>query len=422
MTPPWRNDGAAVAAAVDATRLARRLEELASFNASPGAGITRIAFSLEEFAATEMVAGWLRAAGLTVSFDAFGNMFGSTDGNAPGATVSMAGSHIDTVPNGGKYDGAVGVVAAIESVEAMRAADCLPALPLEVVVWRCEEPVRFSQGRAGSLLFTGQVKPDDLRPIEDPPFDLAAALARQPARPQRAEGRAIASCLELHIEQGRRLERAERTIGVVTAIASPVRLRVDLRGSADHSGATPMDERRDALCAAAELVLAVEQAASRESSHGTVATAANITCRPGAINVVPGQATALIDIRGIDAASMDRVATEITAAAETIGRRRSVQPDVTLLSRGDPTPFDEQVISRLEETIAALGYPAMRMHSGAGHDVQCLADQSAAGMLFIPSKDGMSHNPEEYTRPDHIEAGTRALVASWHRLATPGPT
>jgi N-carbamoyl-L-amino-acid hydrolase len=360
----------------------------------------------------------MRQAGLTVAFDDFGNMFGSTDGNVPDVPVSMAGSHIDTVPSGGRFDGALGVVGAIESVMAMRNSGCLPEISLEVVVWRCEEPIRFSQGKVGSSIFAGGVTREELRPIEEQSLDLEAALARDGDRPRRAAFRRVASCLELHIEQGRRLERAGRAIGVVTAVAAPIRLRVEVRGSADHSGATPMDERRDALCAAAEIILAVERAGRAESAHESVATSASIACRPGAMNVVPGEATVLIDVRGIELDSMERVVTAIEAVAEEIARRREVEIDLTMLSRGVPTRFEERVVQQMAETVRSLGYEPMLLPSGAGHDVQCLAGMAAAGMLFVPSVGGLSHCPEEDTRPEDVVAGVRSFAACWRRITT----
>jgi hydantoinase/carbamoylase family amidase len=409
---------AAVAAHVDTRRVLERLDALAEIGAIPGGGVTRVAFSEEERVATDLVAGWIREAGLTVAFDGFGNMFGSTDANGPGARVSMAGSHLDTVRNGGRFDGALGVVAALEAVLAMTAAGRRPPLPLEVVVWRCEEPVRFSQGRAGSLVFSGQVRSTDLRPIEDPPLDLAASLALDGTRPQRAADRSIATCLELHIEQGRRLERAGRRIGVVTAVAAPIRLRATIRGSADHSGATPMSERRDALCAAAELVLAVERCALAESEHESVATAADLSCRPGVINVIPGEATLLIDVRGIDVTSMQRLVDAITRAGHDLALRRGVAIQIETLSRGKPAHFSPYIISALGETVRALGEEPLLLPSGAGHDVQCLADMAATGMLFVPSVGGISHSPHELTLPEDVVAGARALAACWWVVAS----
>lgn len=407
----------AVAAAVEPARLLGRLGELARIGGNPAGGVTRLAFSAEEREAEELVAGWMESAGLTVSYDEFGNMFGATDAGGGGAAVSLCGSHLDTVPNGGRLDGALGVVAAIEAVEAMRAVGRLPEAALEVVVWRCEEPVRFAQGKAGSLVFSGLMRPGELRPIEQPPLDLAAALAADGDRPRRDASRRLETCLELHIEQGARLERADCTIGVVTAIAAPIRLRVELAGSADHSGATPMADRRDALCGAAELVLAIERAARAEVDAGSVATAAAIGCLPGAMNVVPGEASLLVDVRGVDAKSMQRVVAEIERAAADIAERRALRVDVDTLSRGEPTPLSPAIVDRLAQVVDAVGLSSMRMTSGAGHDVQCLASLAKIGMLFVPSVAGISHSPEEHTRDEDVIAGARALAACWWAVA-----
>ncbi len=378
----------AVATAVDQARVTARLEELSAIGGQPNSGITRIAFSPGEREATALVASWMREAGLTVSFDRFGNMFGADDRNQSGAVVSMAGSHLDTVPNGGRFDGALGVVAALESVLAMRAAGYTPARPLEVVVWRCEEPVRFSQGKAGSLLFSGQLIEAGLRPIENPPLDLPAALAQDGERPQRAADRRIATCLELHIEQGRRLERVGLQIGVVTAVAAPIRLRIHIHGSADHSGATPMTERHDALCAAAEIILAIERLALGEAEHGMVATGTTLTCLPGALNVIPGEVILLVDVRGIDAASMNRLVDQVATHGHEIEAAREVRVSIETLSRGMPTRFKPEMVQKLSEVVQTVGYEPLLLPSGAGHDTQCLAEMAEVGMLFVPSVGG----------------------------------
>ena len=390
-----------------------RLDELAAIGVDPAGGTTRIAFSPEEEAALELVCGWLEQAGLSIAWDSFGNLFASTDGNIPGAASSICGSHLDTVPNGGKLDGALGVVAAIEVVEAMRSVSALPEHPLEVVVWRCEEPVRFSQGKVGSLLFTGQLTLEQLVPIGGSGFNVVSTLAREERQPLRESTRRVASCLELHIEQGRSLERAGRPVGVVTAVAAPIRLRLNVHGRPDHSGATPMDDRRDALCAAAELVLSVEQAGREEARAGSAATAAQLICRPGAINVVPGEVELLVDVRGVDLASMERAAARIQAQAEEIAARRDVEVSVAVLSRGEPTVLDEAVVAAVAEAVRALGYDPLLLPSGAGHDAQCLAPIADTAMLFVPSVGGLSHCPEEFTEPEDIVAGARALAAAW---------
>ena len=278
--------------------------------------------------------------------------------------------------------------------------------------------VRFSQGKVGSLLFTGQLTLEELVPLGDPPFDVVSALAADDRQPRRDPSRRIASCLELHIEQGRRLERAQRSVGVVTAVAAPIRLRVDIEGHADHSGATPMYDRHDALCAAAELVLTVEAAGRDEAAADSVATSARVTCLPGAINVVPGQAEVLVDVRGVDVVSMERLVERIRVSDDAISARRGVRLEMTTLSQGRPTVLDESVVRMLAETVQQLGHEPLLLPSGAGHDAQCLAETADVGMLFVPSVDGLSHCPQELTLPDDVVAGVQALAASWLRLAT----
>lgn len=406
-----------VADAVEEERLLQRLDELALIGADPSGGTTRIAFTPEEDAALRIVCGWLEQAGLTPTYDDFGNLFASSDGNQPGALTSVSGSHLDTVPNGGPLDGALGVVAAIEAVEAMRAADEVPQ-PLEVVIWRCEEPVRFSQGKVGSLLFSRQLTLDELSPLGDPPFDVGAALSRENRQPRRDTSRRIGSLLELHIEQGRRLERAGLSIGVVTAVAAPIRARITIEGRADHSGTTPMDDRRDALAAAAEVVLAIEDAGRSEAKSESVATSADVTCHPGAINVVPGKSDVLVDVRGIDPMSMERLLNTIRARCEAIASRRSVDIGITTLSRGVPTVLRKSVTGRLAEVARTLGHEPLLLPSGAGHDAQCLAGSADVGILFAPSVDGISHSPREYTRPEDVILSARVLAAGWLSLAS----
>jgi N-carbamoyl-L-amino-acid hydrolase len=393
----------------------RRLDELARHGADAGGGVTRIAFSPAEAEANALVTGWMEGAGLTVARDAFGNLFGSTDGNAAGARPVLAGSHLDTVPSGGRLDGALGTVAAIAAIEAMLAVGGAPALPAEVVVWRCEEPVRFAHGKVGSLLFSGQVARDELAPLDED-FDLGAALAADPSWPARHPERGVGGCLELHIEQGRRLERAGRQLGVVTAVASPIRLRAALRGRADHSGATPMDDRRDALAAAAELILAVERAGRAEAHADSVATCADVRCHPAAMNVVPGSAEVLIDVRGIDGPSMGRIVASVEAALAALGAERGIETELQVLSEAEPTPFDAAVIAALVGVAQALGHEPLVMPSGAGHDAQCLAPMAPAGMFFVPSVGGVSHSPDEHTDDDDLVLGARALAAAWTML------
>lgn len=407
----------AIAAQVQIDRVMERINLLAERARNSTGGVDRLAFSPEEAEAMRLVAGWMEEAGLAVAYDALGNMFGSTDGNVPGTAVVMAGSHLDSVPNGGAYDGVLGVVGAIEAVEAMRATGFRPVLPLEVVVWRCEEAARFGQGRLGTLFFTGERSLEAIRRMDGAEELLAPYLEEAACLPQRAADRPLRGYLEIHIEQGRRLESSSTNLGIVTAIPGATRWRISLSGRADHSGATPMGMRRDALAAAAELILAVERAGMEERSHETVATAVALQARPGAWNVVPGWAEVLIDARGIGRESIDRALGLIREAAREIASRRGVEISFEEVTRGTPVRLDESMVALVERIAFALGSSTARMPSGAGHDAQTLAPYVPTGMIFVPSIEGISHSPREKTSPEDLRVGVQVLAGSWAALA-----
>ncbi len=407
----------AIASEVRIDRVLERISLLAEKARGSAGGVSRLAFSSVEAEGMRLVAQWMERAGLTVAYDGIGNMFGSTDGNKPGAGMVMAGSHLDSVPDGGAYDGVLGVVGAIEAVEALRAAGVQPALPLEVVVWRCEEAALFGQGRLGSLFFTRELGLDTVRSWEKAELPLAGYLEEAAHLPQRAADRSLRGYLELHIEQGRRLEASGTTIGAVTAIPGATRWRIGLSGRADHSGATPMGMRRDSLAAAAELVLAVERAGMAERSLETVATAAAIRALPGAWNVIPGWTEVLTDIRGIEQDSIDRALDFVREAARAIASQRQVEISFEERTRGKPVRLDEAMVSRVESTALSLGLSVSRMPSGAGHDAQTIAPYAPVGMVFVPSVDGVSHAPDEKTIPEDILAGVQVLAGSWAAAA-----
>lgn len=407
----------AIASEVRIDRVLGRISLLAEKARGSSEGVSRLAFSPMEAEGMKLVAQWMEEAGLTVAYDGIGNMFGSTDGNAPDAGVLMAGSHLDSVPNGGAYDGVLGVIGAIETAEAIRAAGVKPAVPMEVVVWRCEEAALFGQGRLGSLFFTGELSLETVRSWEKAELPLAGYLEKAASLPQRAANRSVRGYLELHIEQGRRLAAGGTTIGAVTAIPGATRWRVALSGRADHSGATPMGMRRDALAAAAELILAVERAGMAERALETVATAAAIRALPGAWNVIPGWTELLTDIRGIEQDSIDRALEFVRESARGIASQRQVEITFEEATRGKPVRLDEAMVSRVEGTALSLGLSVVRMPSGAGHDAQTMVPYAPVGMVFVPSVDGISHAPEEMTGPEDILAGVQVLAGSWAAAA-----
>ncbi len=409
-----------VSSKVQIERVIGRISLLADKARDTAGGVSRLAFSSAEAEGLALVARWMEEAGLTVAYDALGNMFGSTDGNSSGVRVLMAGSHLDSVPNGGAYDGVLGVIGAIEAVEAARAAGVKSAVPMEVVVWRCEEAALFGQGRLGSLFLAGELSLNTVRQWEKADLPLDRYLQDAARLPQRAGDRSIGGYLELHIEQGRRLEASNTTIGAVTAIPGATRWRIGISGRADHSGATPMGMRRDALAAAAELILAVERAGMAERTRETVATAAAVRALPGAWNVIPGQVELLTDIRGIEQESIDRALEFVREAARGIASQREVEISFEDVTRGKPVLLNEAMVSRVESAARALNMSVVRMPSGAGHDAQTIAPLAPTGMVFVPSIGGVSHSPQEFTRPEDILAGVQVLAGTWAALAVEG--
>lgn len=341
-----------IARRVDGDRISARLEELARIHAG-GPGVTRVGYSALERAAMDLATAWAAQAGAAVAWDEWGNCFLLVEGREPEAPVAMAGSHLDTVVEGGRYDGALGVVAALETLALAAEAGYRPRRSLELVIWACEEPIRFVQGRVGSQLFAGKLAPADLTPNE-PDFDpreWTGDRAPQPRRPSRA----ISAYLELHIEQGRQLETAGIPVGVVTGIAGLNRAVVDIHGRADHSGATPMPLRADALCAAAEIILAFERLGQAEAPHTTVATVGRIEVRPNAVNVVPGEVRLTPEARSLDAASTARAMAALRAETAAVAARRGVPIDFALRGRSSPVVFPPEMVDLVEGAARDLG-------------------------------------------------------------------
>jgi hydantoinase/carbamoylase family amidase len=379
----------------DGERVAVRLEALWQIARGPGGGADRPAFSAAEADAMLLVAGWAREAGLEPGLDGHGNMWALPAGWS-GPLVS-SGSHVDTVPDGGRYDGALGTVLALELADDPRlrtgtAGGARPAL----LVCAAEEAPRFGAGTIGSRLLAGTLHPAALSDLRDADGISAAdalaeylrALDELPRiRPPIDRLRAHA---EVHVAQRRPLRR----LGVVTTVASPRRFAVRILGQAGHSGEVSMAERRDALAAAAEIVLAVE-AAARAQPAETVATVGTIAVAPGALSVVPGEAQLGIDMRGIDSDSLASVDAAIRAAVTEIAARRGVRAELELVRGGEPARLNSELAAAALAAAAGLGIAVIETWSGAGHDAQHLNSLVPALLLFVPLHGGESHTPHE---------------------------
>ena len=406
-----------------ATGLHDAIAELAGYNDDPDAGgITREVYTPTYRAALDRVAAWMGDAGLEVRLDAVGNLFGRWAGSAPAAPLVLTGSHVDTTLNAGRYDGVLGVLGAIDAVHRLRASGLAPRRSIELVAWAGEEP-RFGTGCVGSRAAAGQLDRADLdRLCDREGTSMAAALRGAGFEPDRvADARidpdTIHALVELHIEQGAVLEEAGESIGVVTAIAAPHDLRLTLRGSATHAGATPMHLRRDALVGAAEAIAALERLARASSSGTTVGTVGVVRVRPGAINVVPGEVELDVDIRDSDLVAREQVVEGLLAAAREIAARRGLTLAVDPIVEDIPVLCEERVVAAASAAARDAGLPFRRMTSGAYHDAMVMGAHVPIGMIFVPSAGGISHHPDEHTDPDDLERGVQVLAGTLARLA-----
>jgi ureidoglycolate amidohydrolase len=403
-------------------RLLAELEALALFSDAPAPAVTRIVFSETDLRARDWLKELFAAAGLHVREDAVGNTFARWEGSSPELPAVASGSHIDAIPHAGRYDGTVGVLGALEAIRALQHADFRPRRSIELVLFTSEEPTRFGIGCIGSRLMSGALAAARAATLRDgqgahlEEVRKAAGFAGTLDSVAVAEG-TYHAFVELHIEQGPLLERAGIRAGIVTAIAAPATLRIEIEGEGGHAGSVLMPDRRDAFLAAAELALAVEAAAKGTGAIDTVATVGICEIFPGAVNSIPSRARITADIRDIDGARRDGVLAAIQERADWIAAARRVTLRSEVLNADAPADADSMVIDALRSSAEAQGAPYQLMVSRAYHDTLFMARIAPAGMLFIPCRGGISHRPDEYAAPEDIVHGVRVLAAALARLA-----
>ncbi len=405
------------------TAVQAMIDELAGYNDDPAAGgITREVYTPTYRRALERVAEWMRDAGLAPRLDAVGNLFGAWEGSEPGAPRVITGSHVDTTLNAGRYDGVLGVLGAIEAVRRLRDDGFAPRRTLEVVAWAGEEP-RFGTGCVGSRAAAGRLDRARLDALRDRDgVSMAEALRAAGFDPDRLADAAldpatVHALVELHIEQGAVLEDAGEALGVVTAIAAPHDFTLTFTGAATHAGATPMRLRHDALAGASEWMCALERIAVASPSGTTVGTVGVARVAPGAINVVPGSVDLDVDIRDADLDARVAVVAAALDQAEDIAARRGLEVSTTPIVDDMPVGCSPLVVAAAEAAVTELGVPWRRMVSGAYHDAMIVGARVPIGMLFVPSRGGVSHHPDEYTAPEECERGVQALAGTLARLA-----
>jgi beta-ureidopropionase / N-carbamoyl-L-amino-acid hydrolase len=409
---------------VDGSRLLQRLAQFASIGATPGGGVNRQALSIEDRKARKLLADLASARGFLVYQDAAANLFIQRPGQQPDLAPLLIGSHLDSQPGGGKYDGALGTLSAFEVLEALEDLGITTERTVEVVAWTNEEGSRFSPGCMGSKAFVAASLPDewhDLTGADGAQFssELSATLAALPDAEVRPLGHAVSSFLELHIEQGPILERSGIAIGIVTAVQGTKWLDICFTGEAAHAGTTPLPYRRDPMAAAAQAMAALQASVMQGDALARL-TVGRIAVEPGSINVIPREVRFTVDIRHPDAeklqAMLQVVSAHCTVAAEGQGCT------MTLAERFDMPPghFDEDVIEAISEACKRCGITSMPMVSGAFHDALFLARVAPSAMIFVPCRDGISHNEAEFVPDDNVILGATALLHSTLRLSAAG--
>ena len=417
-TPPAASIAATPpAASIDAAALRERIEALSVFgrpaDGSFADGVSRVAYSDADVAGRNYVMDLMRKAGLTPRIDAAANIFAKREGTEPALAPILFGSHIDSVPQGGNFDGDLGSLAALAALEACERAQLQTRHPLEIVVWAAEEGVAFNRGLSSSRIVAGDIAPSDMEQVWNGMRrgDAIKRIGGDPRRimdARRPKG-TWHGYLELHIEQGGTLERGGLDIGVVQGIVAIERYEARITGFANHAGTTPMADRQDAAVAAAHLTLAVREAVTSRPGR-QVGTVGKMDLSPNAPNVVPGSATLIIELRDLSVDLLKTLAKEIRARAASIAAATKTTIEIVPASSNAPAIADTAVQDVIERTAKNLNLSSVRMPSGAGHDAQMMAQLAPMGMIFVPSAGGISHSPKELTSWKDCANGANVLL------------
>lgn len=405
---------------VDGSRLQAEIDQLASLSDTPAPSVTRVLFTPTDMQGRDYVKSLMRDAGLDIVEDAAGNIFGRWHGQAEGAVGT--GSHCDAIPHAGKYDGTVGVLGGIAAVRALKDAGFTPNKTIDVIMFTAEEPTRFGIGCSGSRMMGGAVSAEELDALEDEDgitFAQARAGAGYAGELASVELRddSYQHFVELHIEQGPVLEREAVQIGVVTAIAAPASFKISFHGTGGHAGTVLMPDRKDAMVPAAQLITLAEQLARDSHSDDTVATVGIVEVHPGAINSIPRDVTISFDIRDTDLACREEIVAQILRRAAELAQERDLAHEVEMINADPPAHADEDIQSAVVAACEDASLTYMPLVSRAYHDSLFIARKAPMGMIFVPSKDGISHRPDEYTSTEEMQQGVMVLAATLARLA-----
>ncbi|MFC7063448.1 M20 family metallo-hydrolase [Halobacillus seohaensis] len=400
---------------INKKRLSKNLKELAKIGKLGETGVCRLALSEEYKLGIEQVKRWMEEAGLQTRVDHFGNLIGRLEGKDPDAPVHIIGSHIDSQPYGGRFDGSIGVLGGLEVVQTMQESGIQPDMPIEVISLCDEEGHRFGKGLFGVRGILGKLDNDELERSDKDGITRREALETFGSDPSRFYASeyakdSIASYLEMHIEQGPILEASNAPVGIVTGISGPLWLTVELTGFAGHAGSVPMRLRNDALLGAAKIITALNDIVKQEEGAPTVGTVGNIEVFPNGRSVIPEKASFTIDLRDINKDRRDRYETQLRECIAKISKENGLQYEIKEDTNNEPRYCDKEITQIMHNESRNMGIDAPELMSGPFHDALIMADACDYGMVFVRCKKGISHNPMEFASDDDIAIGTELLL------------
>lgn len=404
---------------VSGKSIEEKLNWLGQFGSDPYGGVSRLLYSTEWIEAQHALEKLFKDEGLAAQFDEVGNLFGRLEGTTHKNETILTGSHVDTVTNGGLYDGQYGVIAGFLALKYLKETYGAPLRNIEVVSMAEEEGSRFPFSFWGSKNIVGKANAEDVKDIVDfdgVSFDDAIHQAGFDYKKNSQQVRDdVKSFIEVHVEQGNVLETEGKAVGIVRHIAGQRRYTITVNGEANHAGTTPMGYRKDAMNAASRMMVAVNDMAV---AHGDplVATVGKVMLEPNTVNVVPGKATFTLDIRHTEKNSLIGFTTEVEAKLQEIAATIGVEIDIDMWMDADPVPMDQNIVKVMQEQCEKNKLDYKMMHSGAGHDSQIIAPVIPTAMIFVPSRNGISHSPKEYTSPEHLAEGLNALICALYEL------
>lgn len=386
---------------VSGQRLAYRLDKLSEIGLTRDHGSNRPGFSTKELEAKVLVSKWMREAGLEVTTDGAGNVFGRLEGSNADSKTILSGSHVDSVPNGGHFDGTLGVLAALEVVEAWCTTGYQPKNSFEVVIFTDEEGARFNKSFNGSEAIVGSAIEKNLLLTDKHGLSFeevlkAVDLTIQGYQDSKRDMDNYKMFVEIHIEQGKKLEKENIPCGIVTGIAAPFWIEFTFTGKAGHAGNTPMNDRKDAMIAASEFIQSV-QGIPNNISENAVVTVGKLNVKPNSVNVIPGEVSLYVDMRDITKENLLHLVQEVKKAAKSVASKHEIDLTAEVKNQSSPVPIEEKYQSLLKDVFLELGIKPYYLPSGAGHDAMVVGEKIPIAMIFVKSKDGISHRPEEWS-------------------------